>query len=78
MERQNVDAFTLVDRRKDNIQIGAGRDGGKIPIPYRHVEGGMLATHEVGDANAPALPEHEREQQQRHAVAVIGDDDERS
>jgi hypothetical protein len=37
----------------------------------------MLAAHEVGDANAPAPPENEREQQQRHAIMVIGNDHER-
>src|ERR1700722_2425976 len=62
MECQNVDAFALVDRGKDDIQVGTGCDGGKIPIPYRHVEGSMLAAHEVGAAKAPALLEGEREQ----------------
>ena len=54
--------FALLDRREDNIQVGAGRNSGEIPVPYRHVEGGMLATHEMRASNAPALLEHQREQ----------------
>jgi hypothetical protein len=37
----------------------------------------MLAAHEAGDANAPTPPENERQQQQRHAITVIGNDHER-
>ena len=31
----------------------------------------------MGDANAPRLSEHEREQQQRHVITVIGNDNKR-
>jgi hypothetical protein len=37
----------------------------------------MLAAHEMGHANAQFLPKHEGKQQQRRAIAVIGNDDER-
>jgi hypothetical protein len=33
----------------------------------------MLAAHEAGNANAPCSLEDEREQEQRHAVTIIGD-----
>src|ERR1700737_1395416 len=51
--------------------------GGKIPVPQRHVEGGVLVTHETGGANAVSMPERERQQQQRPMFRVVGDNDER-
>jgi hypothetical protein len=65
------------DRRDQRVEINAGRVGGKIPFPQRHVERGVLTTHETRDANAVLLPERERKQQQRLALDVIGNDDER-
>ena len=64
------------DRRYQRVEIGRGGAGGKIPVPQRHVEGGVLAAHEAGGANAVLVPERERQQQQRPALGVIGDDDE--
>jgi len=44
------------------------------PFHKRHVEGRMLAAHEVCDIHA--VPAPEREQQQRPALGVGGDHDE--
>jgi hypothetical protein len=49
---------------------------GKIRIPQRHVEGGVLAAHEGRDTDAMAAPEREWQQQQRPALGVVGDYDE--
>ena len=75
-ERQNISLGALAYRRNQRVEIGAGRLRGKIPVPQRHVEGGVLAAHETCDANAVRLAERERKQQQRPAFAVIGNNDE--
>ena len=49
---------------------------GKIPVPQCHVEGGVLAAHETGAANAVLVAERERQQQQRPALGVVSDNDE--
>ena len=54
LERQHVDPGMLADRRKQSVQIGAGCDGGELAVPWSYVESGMLATHELRDALAPA------------------------
>src|SRR5258708_39501392 len=58
-------------------EVNSGGISGEIPVPQRHVEGGVLATHETGGANAVSAPEGERQQQQRPTVGVVSDNDER-
>ena len=76
IERQNVGRAVLAYRRYQGNQIVSGGVGGKLPVPQRHVEGGVLATHETSDAKAKSLFERERQQQQRPTFGVIGDDNE--
>ena len=57
-------------------RVGLRRACGEIPVPQRHVEGRVLAAHEAGATCAIGVPERERQQQQRTAFGVVGDDDE--
>jgi hypothetical protein len=72
-----IGSGALAYRGEENIEIGAASHRGEIPIPQRHVEGGMLAAHEAGGANTSDLIEDEWEQEQWRAVTVIGHDHER-
>ena len=58
------------------VEIGGAGRRGEIPVPQRHVEGGVLAAHEARGANAVLVAERERQQQQRPALGVMGDHDE--
>ena len=76
-QRQHVGLRVRADHRHQCVEIGFGRGGGKILAPQRHVEGGMLAAEKSRDARAALALYAERQQQQRLAVLVVGDDDER-
>ncbi len=41
----------------------------------RHVEGGVLSTHEPGGADPVLLFQRQRQQQERLTVRIAGDDD---
>ena len=75
-QRQNVGRRLRAYRRHKRVEVGGGYAGGKFPVPQRHVEGGVLAAHETGSANAVLTPEHKGKQQQRPTFGIIGDDDE--
>ena len=76
-ERQHVGLGPTADGRNQCVEIGSGCSRGEIPVPQRHVEGGVLAAHEPGGANAAAVPQCKRQQQQRPMLGVVGDNDER-
>jgi hypothetical protein len=71
---QHISFATLRDHGNQCFHIGSGRGCREFAVPQRHVEGRMLAAHEVCDI--PAVPAPEREQQQRPALGVGGDHDE--
>ena len=75
-KRQNVGLGAFPDSSKQRIEVGKRCAGGKIAVPQRHVEGGMLAAHEAGGTNALLAAERERQQQQRPALGIVRDDDE--
>ncbi len=77
IKRQNVGLGSFAYSRYQRVEIHRGRVSRKIPVPERHVVGGVLATHETGGTNAVPMPERERKQQQRSALGVVGNNDER-
>ena len=76
VQRQNVGLGSRADRRNQRVEIGAGYARGEFAVPQRHVEGRVLAAHETCGANAVFMPQRQRQQQQRPAFGVVGDDDE--
>src|SRR6185437_8888158 len=76
VQRQHVGGGLRADRRDQRVEIGAGGVAGEFAVPQRHVEGGMLAAHEARCAHAVFVPQRQRQQQQRPAFAVAGDDNE--
>ena len=76
MQRKDVGFGSLRNRRHQFFEIGLRRACGEIAVEQRHVEGRVLAAHEAGATRAIGMAERERQQQQRTAVGVVGDDDE--
>src|SRR5437764_1292639 len=58
--------------RNQDFDIAWPCIGRKIPPPQAHVEGGVLASHETGNPNALPSAKHERQQQQRPTLRVVG------
>jgi hypothetical protein len=69
---QHISFATLRDHGNQCFHIGSGRGRREFAVPQRHVEGRMLAAHEVCDIHA--VPAPEREQQQRPALGVGGEE----
>ena len=74
-ERQNVGLGVFAQSRKQRVEVGRRCAGGKIAVPQRHVEGGMLAAHEAGGTKAELAAERERQQHERPALGIVRDDD---
>jgi hypothetical protein len=76
VQRQHIGLGLRADRRHQRLEIGAGRLRGEFAVPQRHVEGRVLAAHEARGAYAVFMLQRQRQQQQRPAFGVAGDDDE--
>ena len=74
--RQREHVGMLAQRRKQRVEIGDGDLRCELGVPQAHVEGRVLAAHEAGRAHAVALAQRERQQQERLALGVAGNDDE--
>ena len=74
VQREDVGFGSLRYRCDQAFEIGQRCARGEIAVEQRHVESGMLAAHEAGATRAVGMPECEREQQQRTALGVVGDD----
>jgi hypothetical protein len=76
VECQNVGLRSASYARDQRIDILRGGAGGEFPVPQCHVEGHVLAAHEGCGADPVFMPERKRQQQQRPAFRIVGDDDE--
>ncbi|MEH2626652.1 hypothetical protein V1292_004707 [Bradyrhizobium sp. AZCC 1719] len=78
MQREDVGFGPLRHRRDQAFEIGLRCACSEVAVEQRHIEGGMLATHETGAARAISVPERERKQRQRTAFRIVGNHDEGS
>src|ERR1700712_4868109 len=75
-QREDIGAAAGCYPRYQGREVGDGGACGKVPVPQRHVESGVLATHETSGANAVPVSQRERQQQHRPVFSVIGNNDE--
>ena len=61
VQGKHIRLASFRQRRDQCFEIGLRCAEGEIPVPQRHVEGRMLAAHEMHAARAIGLPKRERQ-----------------